>query len=280
MKIRSLSSILYFPLFVATIVILYFGYGSNDGLLVWILLPVILTIAIYVGQGQIDYWWLKSNPAPLDERIENWLTKHSDYYTSLNESYKLEYRNRLSNYLFAREFMVVGNKEQREAPEDIKAIIASQAINLTFGDEDYLLDDYDRIFLYTHPFPSPRFKFLHTVETEHVDKTIILSMDHAVHGIVKPMQHYNIALHAFADAYTHAHPEKDYPPVHQLGWEAPEQILRMNKDHILKTCGFDHLDLLVVHIVAYFTDEIKYKELCPLETVSFERVFNQAKILV
>ena len=93
--------------------------------MVWIFVPVILIVAIYVGHGQIDYWWLKKNPAPLDEPIIKWLDKFGYYYQSLKKDHQQEYRNRLSNYLFAREFMVVANKEQKPVPEDIKAIITA-----------------------------------------------------------------------------------------------------------------------------------------------------------
>ncbi|HMS66804.1 MAG TPA: hypothetical protein PKD18_01650 [Saprospiraceae bacterium] len=275
MKIRSLSNILYFPLFIIGILILYFGYGNNNGLMVWIFVPVILIVAIYVGHAQIDYWWLKKNPAPLDEPIIKWLDKFGYYYLSLKTDQQQEYRNRLSNYLFAREFMVVANKEQKPVPEDIKAIIASQAINLTFGLEDYLLDDYDRIFIYVHAFPTPLFKFLHRVETEHTDKVIILTMDQSVHGVVEPKKYYNIALHAYADAFTHVHPDKDYPTVNHLGWEVPEMIFEMTKQDICQICGFENLDILVVHIVAFFTNKSFYLSQLPHEGAALSKVFNQ-----
>ena len=274
MKIRSLSNLLYFPLFIIAIGFFYFTYGDNTNSFLWIFVPIVLIIAIYMGQSQIDYWWLARNPVPLDAPIKNWLSRFGIFYNSLDDKQREDYEQRLSNYLFAREFSLVGKTENRDLPEDIKAIIASQAINLTFGQDDYLLDDYDRIFLYAHPFPSPQFQFLHTMEAEHNDKVLILALDHAVHGVVNPKEHYNIALHAYSEAFMHVHPTKEFPEVHQEGWEPVEAVLGMTKTFILHTCGFEVVDLKAVHIVSYFTDKEKYRQLCPLPAAEFERIFK------
>ena len=52
--------------------------------------------------------------------------------------------------------------EKESLPEDLKAIIAHNLIQLTFGMEDYLLDPYERVVVYNHAFPTPKKQFLHT----------------------------------------------------------------------------------------------------------------------
>lgn len=274
MKIRSLSNVLYFILAVSCLLMFFFTYDDNGKAFIWIFIPVVLLVAVYAGQAQLDYWWMTNHPVPLDQPILDWLEKFGYFYLSLGESDKKTYENRLSNYLFARDFKLVGRKEQRDLPEDIKAVIASQAIHLTFGQDDFLLDDYDRIFVYPHPFPSPQFPHLHQVETENIDKVIILAMDQAMHGVARPKENYNIALHAYAEAFMHAYPQKEFPEVHKEGWQPAVETLGLSKEQILTTCGHEMVDLRAVHMVAYLSNKEKYKTLCPMEAHEFGRILK------
>ena len=274
MRIRSLSWLLSAPLVVAACIIgaLYWGDGSGQFLL--ILIPVIPLLAIYFGKDQIDYWYLQKYPYPLDQRIVSWLNKYDSYFLSLSDENKKEYQNRLSNYLFAREMVIVANKETRELPEDIKAVIATQCIKITMGHEDYLLGDFDRIYCYTHPFPSPAIPKLHLYETEKEDQMVILSMDHAIKGVIDKKV-FNIALQAFLEAYIYIYPAKDYPTVHDYGWTIPEQIFGLTHLQIQKYTGVEVSDILAVHMNAYFTNREKYSEALPHVSASFKKIFNQ-----
>jgi len=262
------------PLVVGSCIIgaLYWGDGSGRFLL--ILIPVFPLLAIYFGKDQIDYWYLQKYPYPLDQRIVAWLNEYDTYYLSLSDNYKKEYQNRLSNYLFAREMVIMGNKETRELPEDIKAVIASQCVKITMGHEDYLLGDFDRIYCYTHPFPSPSNPSLHLYETEKEDQMIILSMDHAVKGITDTKV-FNIALQAYLEAYISIYPAKDYPTVHDFGWTIPEQIFGLSHLQIQKYTGVEISDILAVHMNAYFTDREQYTAALPHVSASFKNIFNQ-----
>lgn len=274
MRIRSLSWLMSAPLVIASCIIAAIYWGDGSGKFILVLIPLIPLLAIYFGKDQIDYWYLQKYPYPLDERIIAWLNKNDGYYLSLTEPYKKEYRDRLSNYLFAREMVIVANKETRELPEDIKAVIATQCIRITMGHEDYLLGDFDRVYCYTHPFPSPALPSLHLYETEKEDQMIILSMDHAIKGIVDPKV-FNIALQAYLEAYITIFPAKDYPTVHDYGWVVPEQIFGMSHAQIQKYTGVEITDILAVHMNAYFTNSEKYSLALPHIAKDFKKIFNQ-----
>lgn len=274
MKIHSFSKLLSIPFILAASVIFITFFGDRSEHLVWMGVPVFFLIMIYIGHGDIDYWWLKKNPIPLDQKIVDWLHKFHDFFKSLSPSDKKEFEDRLSNYLFARESLSVGAKEMVEVPHDLKAFIFSQCIMLTFGQDDFLLGDFDRIYFYRHPFPTRGYPQLHTFECEKEDKMIILSLDEAIYGVVNPKKSYNIALHAYAEAYIHLYPAKTYPIVHDHGWQGLEKIFRQSKTDIINKSGVAEIDILAAHIVAYFTDSILYEELFKTEHKQLQLILN------
>lgn len=275
MRIYSLSKVLAFPLAVIGGIILlttFSGYSSKYS--VYIFIPVALLVALYVFHGVIDYWWLERHPIPLDDRIKSWFEKNSPYYQKLNEKERIQFENRLSLYENGREFKSVGTSEHKEVPFDIKCIVSSQAIILTSGQSDFLLGDMDRIYFYKHPFPSPTHQFLHTAETHIEDGMILLCSEYALPGISHPDQFYNIAMHAYVEAYINIYPRHQYPTVNQHGWDVIEQISGHSKTKILQTLGFESVNPLIVHIVCYFDYNEQYKSLLPLEYKALSQIFK------
>ena len=275
MKIHSLSKVISFPLIVIAgliILLTFTGYRSEHSILIFI--PVILLVVIYIFHGVIDHWYLERNPIPLDNEMRDWFVKFAPYYNELEDDEKILFENRLSLYVNGREFKSVGTKELKEVPFDIQCIIASQVIKMTRGMSDYLLGDMDRIYLYKHPFPSPAYKFLHTVETHIEDGMILLSSEHALPGIVDPKNHYNITMHAYAEAFVRLHPDLEYPNVSHHEWEDLEEVLHIKKDQLLKTIGFDTCDVMIPHIVAFFDFPQVYKAKFSYEFNAFSKIFN------
>lgn len=279
MRIYSLSKVLSFPLVViAGLIILNTFVGYRSEYSIYIFIPVILLVALYIFHGVIDFWWLERNPIPLDDKMKEWFEKYSPYYASLDEDEKVLFGNRLSLYVEGREFKSVGTSELKEVPFDIKCIISSQNIMMTAGLNDYLLGDMDRIYLYKHPFPSPRYQFLHTVETHIEDGMILLSTEHALPGITNPKDHYNIALHAYAEAFTKIYPHYDYPTVNHHEWKQVEEIMGLTKDTILKTMGYESCEVLPVHIVMYFMFPKAYEFHFKNEFNAFKAIFNNEAV--
>ena len=277
MRIYSLSKVLSLPLILAAGYIIYYHFtGYNSEYSILIMIPALLLVVLYIFHGQIDFWWLSRNPIPLDPKIKEWFKKHSPYYTNLTESERIQFEHRLNLYVEGREFKSVGTSELKDVPYDLKMIIASQAIMLTANHTDFLIGDVDRIYVYKHPFPSPQHKFLHTVETHVEDGIILLTSEYALPGISHQDQFYNIALHAFSEAFMEVHPDYDYPTVHQHGWEGIEKVSGLTKEKILKTSGYETLDLLVVHTVCYFDYTDLYKEQFPIEFQAFQSIYNHA----
>lgn len=272
MRIHSLSRILSLPIALSILTVLYVSYELEyQNAMIWILFPLVIATAVVIFQGQIDFWWNERNPVPLDPPISDWLKKYDPYYTSLDPNQRQNYDNRLVMYMQGRAFVSVG-REHHDVPNDIQAIIASNAVKMLISKKDYLLGDMDRIYLYKHPFPTPRHQFLHTVETDIEDGVFIFSLEHLVPGMINPKEHYNIAMHGFAEAFQRVFPKEDFTYLDQITWDQIEEVGYHSKDKILKTIGFNQTDITTVAINHFFTHPRRFNLMIP---AAYERLIRQ-----
>lgn len=235
-------------------------------------------VAIYVMYGQIDYWWTKKYPIPLDPEILRWMNVYDRFYLSLRtEEERIKYRNRISLYVEAREFISVGS-EHHSVPNDLQAVIASQAIQLCFHQKDLLIGDYDRVVLYKHPFPSPAKQFLHTMEVEHEDGVLIFSMEHAIPGIMHRKDHYNIVMQAYAEAFIRVNKKIDWPESSDFDWHSVEKISGFSMFIINETIGYEQKDYLPIMINLYFGFRDKFEELHPEIVRQLDFIFMNKEI--
>ena len=272
MRIHSLSRILSLPIALSILTVLYVSYELEyQNAMIWILFPLVIATAVVIFQGQIDFWWNERNPVPLDPPISDWLKKYDPYYTSLDPNQRQNYDNRLVMYMQGRAFVSVG-REHHDVPNDIQAIIASNAVKMLISKKDYLLGDMDRIYLYKHPFPTPRHQFLHTVETDIEDGVFIFSLEHLVPGMINPKEHYNIAMHGFAEAFQRVFPKEDFTYLDQITWDQIQEVGYHSKDKILKTIGFNQTDITTVAINHFFTHPRRFNLMIP---AAYERLIRQ-----
>lgn len=254
---------------------MYMSYEMDmPYLMYYALIPLIILASLFTFHGQIDFWWSERNPVTLDPPIQFWLSKYDTYYQKLNEEQAKKYENRLVLYMEGRAFQSVG-REMHDVPYDIQAIVASSGIKMMMGLDDYLIGDMDRIYLYKHPFPSPRFKFLHTVETDTVDGTFIFSLEHLIPGLIQPDLHYNIAMHGYVDAFIDLNKDIDFHFLNDVSWESLESICPIRREKVLKTIGFNDVYKITVIINHYFTFSDKFKQVLPDEYDKLNIIFNR-----
>ncbi len=273
MRIYSFSKIIALPFVILFAGILYYILEVDDTYWWTSIIPLVILVAIYTLHPQIDYWYHTKKPVPLDEELLVWLRKYSPYYNKLKDSDKEKYETRMSLYLEARAFTSIG-EEKRKVPEDVKCAIASQGIMMNMGNEDFLIGDMDRVFLYKHPFPSPRMQFLHTVETFYEDGTLIFSLSHLIPGLIHSDQYYNIVMHGYAEAYLQVY-DKGYPIIADQTWEGLEAINGFKRGDIEATLGYKIDDIRIVHINYFFTYPEKYQETFNSYFDLWCKIFNQ-----
>jgi hypothetical protein len=269
MKIYSLSKVLIIPL-LAMLVLIYFiteQWGRDYSVLVFI--PVTLGVILYIFHGDIDYWYLKKNPFGLDRPLIEWITKYFVPYREMEGELKKKFENRLELYLYGRLFQAVG-KEMKNVPEDIKCMVASYAVWMTLYLDDYLIGDFDRIFLYKHHFPTPQNNVLHAVETNNEDGVIILNTNLCTQAVLNPADYYNIIVHAFAECILSL--KADIPLLTEEN--LPEIISGWKKEDILTQTGLKEIDERILHIHHFFIFRELYTELLPENTKKLKAYFN------
>lgn len=277
MRIYSLSKVLALPVILIILGILYLEFSVRYSTGYWILLPVFLGVVLYISNRHIDFWFLNKYPLKLDKEVLELLEKYIPFYNNLDQESQNKYHTRLSKYISGRSFKSVGS-EMKNVPYDIRAMISTNAVQLAFYQEDYLIGDFDHIFVYKHPFGSPRFKFLHTVETEVEDGVIIFSLEQLIPGITNPELYYNIGMHGFVDAFIKANPTAPFPPRLNADWFDIHAISGLSQKQILATIGFENVDLLVVLATCYFTYPENFKERLPVLNKELDLLFGKTKV--
>lgn len=273
MRIHSITTVLAIPLVLIALYVYFYLDHYDPNFLYYLLFPILLLAALFMSRAHIDYWWHTKYPMPLDHEIIAWLERYDTFYNALNPTAQKKFQYRLGLYLEAREFKLIG-KEQMDVPEDMKLPFAATAIRITFNHEDFLLGDFDRVFLYRHPFPSPRYQFLHTYEIDTEDGIMIFSMEQAVHGFIQPMKYYNICLHGYAEAFVHQYKTYSYPDVNQSDMDAIGSIIGSTYDEILTSMGFSVGDPLIVMITMYFSHHDMMRSRLPHIVRSLDNIFK------
>ena len=267
-----LSKFIAVPFVILAIACLYFVWeGELEP--IWIVPWVVLLAIIFVLSPQIDWWWANRKPPPVDPRMEGFLRKFFPYYAGLSLPLKKRFLNRVALYVMATEFIP---KAMAEVPEDVKGLIAANAVMLTFGQEEYRLSKFERIVTYPHPFPSPQFpKDIHSSEIFDEDGVILFSLEQLIPGASQRNKYYNIALHEYSRIFIRMYPDHPYPQFDESIWESLEKISGFKTEAVKNYIGLPLLEPLPVSINYFFTFSEKFKATLPELFASYKKIFNQ-----
>lgn len=227
-------------------------------------------IVINILQAEIDwYWWLR-HPPEMPAPLENQLVVMLPFYKHLDSVEKKRFRDRVMLWIRAKEHLLQGLKV---FPEDVKNLIAAYGVMMTFGTEKYLLQPYERLVLYPHPFPSPNFQFLHNSEINDEDGVVIFNAHPLMNGINNPRQHYNLILHEYSHAFIMNYPEHDFPSFAEKK-QRLEEIRGINLETIEKTIGLPDIDIRQVAVEHFFITPVRFNEILPDEYQRLCEIFN------
>jgi hypothetical protein len=275
MKIHKLSHVIAAPFALLLFYILYQTFfNKDDSLLIYGLIPTIILVLLYLFQPQINYWWLSKHPIKLEDKVLKMLNKTNHMYRNMNSEQKIEFENRLSLYAEGNAFMSKGMDQDFDVPYDVKLMTAQIPVTMMWNNKDRFLKAFERIVIYKHPFPSPKFKFLHTAETDIEDGVIIFSLEHAEAAFLQPEQFYNVAWYAYAEAFVKAYPNEDYPEIDDDTWSIIEKVQGLTQEKIMNTLGYESVDILPILISSYFYDAKKLASLNPTLHKSLQDIFS------
>lgn len=227
------------------------------------LIPCVLGAAIvYVLSPQIDWWYFQIRPPDLPHGIRKMLESRLPFYQRLSEPQQLQFRQRTAMYMHAHEFRAQGMETM---PMDLKAIIAATAVMVSFGQEDFLMEPYEHIIVYPHPFPSPQFpEHWHTSEIYDEDGVILFSAEQLMLSFLQPQKYFNIALYEYAKVFRRCHPEMSWPIwASDDDWEKLSLVSGMKLSDIKKWVGLPEIDISAVAVAHFFVFPERFLKVFP-----------------
>jgi len=238
------------------------------------MIPVAILILIYLFQPQINYWWISRHPLDLDEKIITMLNNTNPTYVKMNAEEKQDFNNRLGLYAEGNAFIAKGMEQDFEVPYDVKMMTGQIPVTMMWNKSDRYLVKFERVIIYKHPFPSPKYKFLHTAEADIEDGVIIFSLENMEQAFFNPKEYFNVAWWAYADAYVKAYPNQKYPDVDNQIWHSIEAISGFTQERLQNILGFQGLDPLPILIVCYFLNADIFAAKAPIVYTQIKDIFS------
>jgi hypothetical protein len=134
--------------------------------------------------------------ANIDPVYKGPLTKHSDYYQKLNPSDKVIFEKRVQKFINHKKFIARG---MDKITDEMKALIAGAAIQLTFGHPSIYFAHFKRILVYPDNYYSEISQRYHKGEV-NMGGLIVLSWKNFVEGFIDNEDGRNLGLHEMAHA--------------------------------------------------------------------------------
>lgn len=266
------ARVISIPFLILTAIFAYITLEKNENYSIYIIIFVLILSVIYTFSPQINWWWYKRYPPEIDQQMRNLLIKHHSFYNGLSVNDKQRFRNRMALYMMAVEFMPKG---WEQLPEDIKGVLAANIVQMTFRQTDFLLPKFERIVVYTTPFPSPQFpEKLHASELFEEDGVFLFSAQQIMWAFLQPKQYYNLVLHEYVKAYQLSYPNKTYPIVDKEDWGSLEKISGFTVEKVEGIIGLSSIDPTIVSGTLFFTHSEKYKQIAPQLYDKWDQVFS------
>ena len=250
----------------------FFYYYEAEEYAIYALIPVILGAICFILAPQINWWYYEKNPPKADEDLRKILGARSEFYRRLSEDDKQEFERRTMLFIMAKQFTP---KVHDEVPEDMKAIIAASAVQLTFRQKtDWLFDEYETFIIYPHPFPTPQHEAWHVAETYAEDGVMLFSAEHLLHGFFEPLKYYQIALHEFAGAFIDKNPEVSKVDFGQNPWQNFQRISNFSEEKIKAYIGLENVRPEAVGVTLFFTHRAYFAQHLPEAFKMLQKVFG------
>ncbi len=155
---------------------------------------IIFNVLKYIfGETATSYLHFK----PLQSSYKKALTEHFTYYKNLNPKYKKIFEQRVQRFIDLKQFVP---RNFKDIPDEIKAIIAASAIQLTFGLPRIYLKHFSKILIYPDDYYSVIFRRYHQGEVNLHGGIIVLSWKNFARGYMNDKDGRNLGLHEMAHA--------------------------------------------------------------------------------
>jgi Mlc titration factor MtfA (ptsG expression regulator) len=268
------ARILSIPFVFGAILFLFLAWEVDSRNSIYVVPLVVALAFIYILSPQINWWWWTRRPPDMPPKLRVLLERHLPYYQRLADSEKLRFRRRVRLYMEANDFMAKG---METVTEDLKAVAAICAVQMTFGRKDFLLPKFEHLIFFPQPFPSPQYpKNYHASEIYEEDGAILFSAEQLMKGFLEPNDFYNIGLHEYAKVFERSCPGLDFPSLHEDHWLELQQISGFSQTWIQNWINLDPIPLRPVSVVHFFNWPEAFQAQLPELYDAYARLFNQS----
>lgn len=224
---------------------------------------------------QIDWYWFEKNPPKLDPMEKKLLVKKVKIFQNLSieEKKRLESRVALFNFSKSYQEMAMPN-----VPEDLKIMTAITACQLTLGFEEYLLESYEKVIVYPHPFPSPQYpENFHICESFEEDGVMLFEVKNFLHGFIKPNQYFNIALYEISRVVNRELKLSALSSLSTLSIDNLMALSGTNEEDLKKYIGLPELDAKAIAMVQFMENPARMHKVYPALFEEIQSMLNYKK---
>lgn len=185
-----------------------FLFQESDRTIISIVIGAAFLMGLYLAFRMLEmvYVFKKRRPLylhpylrlkTLPQAQKTILEEQFSFYQRLNKKQQRFFEHRVYNFIEDKTF--IGRQEQ-VIDDEVKVLISSTAIMLTFGFRDYYIGLIDKIFVYPEAYYSQLNKQLHQGEFNPQLEALVLSWTHFKHGYDIENDNLNLGVHEFSHA--------------------------------------------------------------------------------
>lgn len=214
--------------------------------------------------------WYQIFPPSIPLEFDFLLTAYSEYYRDLDYQNKQRFLKRLALLL---KFIRFIPKDLPNVTAEMKIIIGSAIIQITFGIDTFLMRHFERIYVMPRMYRFRNFKEPFLGHVDFKEKVICFSWEDVQTGFQIPDDAVNVALHEMAHVWEMEHKiggdfQKIFNQKDWHNWEAvAEKKLKLiqNGEHkFLKSYGGKNMkELFAVCVEAFFEQSEAFYEQLP-----------------
>lgn len=213
------------------------------------------------------------------------ISSNSQFYSNLTLANKKYFEHRVLNFIESFEFV---SRDGVEITEEIKLLIATSAIKLTFGFKHYIFSSINTIIVYPKDYFSPFGNQQHKGETNPRYKVIVFSLQDFKEGIKIVDDNLNLGLHEFTHAMHFSflstsnsssnHFKKHYSKLLEFMEDKEEQQKLVNAGYLREYAFENQFEFLAVLVEHFFETPNKFELKLPELFNKIKQLLNYSKV--
>ena len=221
-------------------------------------------------------------PSDIDKDYHAILLHYSTYYSNLNEKFQQKFRLRLYHLLNILSF---SSAELPSVTREMRAVIGSSIIQITFGLSNYLPTKFTNIVVKPHRYMYPGFgePFLGHIDFDSA--TIYFSWQDVKEGYQYPHDAVNVALHemahvieaedGFDQIFNWFFKKIEWAKWAQLAFNKMHIIRKGNNSFLKNYGGINMKEMFAVCIETFFEQPEEFKRRLPEIYDTLTELLNQ-----